>query len=76
MKNTNTCPKCQKHNIVRFDGSTGPYGTGNNIYLGTTMFSQIHVNVNRYVCCDCGFSEEWIDTCDLNKIEQSKKAKR
>ena len=25
MKNTNTCPKCGKHNIVRFDGYTGAY---------------------------------------------------
>ncbi|MBE6675555.1 MAG: hypothetical protein IJF08_07915 [Clostridia bacterium] len=74
MKNTNTCPKCGKHNIVRFDGYTGAYGSGNNVMTGATVFSG--VNVNRYICCDCGFTEEWIDTCDLDKIEKSKKAKR
>ncbi len=74
MKNTNTCPKCGKKNIVRFDGFAGPYGSGNHIMLGATVFSA--VNVNRYVCLNCGFSEEWIDTCDLDKLEKSKKAKR
>ena len=74
MKNTNTCPKCGKHDIVRFDGYTGSYGSGNNIMTGSPVFSA--VNVNRYICLDCGFTEEWIDTCDLDKIENSKKAKR
>lgn len=74
MKNTNTCPKCGKHNVVRFDGFAGAYGSGNHVMTGATVFSA--VNVNRYVCCDCGFSEEWIDLCDLDKIEKSKKAKR
>ena len=74
MKNTNTCPKCGKHDIVRFDGYTGPYDSGNHVKTGSTVFSA--VNVNRYICLSCGFTEEWIDTCDLDKIENSKKAKR
>ena len=52
MKNTNTCPKCGKKNIVRFDGFAGPYGSGNHVMTGATVFSA--ANVNRYVCCDCG----------------------
>jgi ribosomal protein S27AE len=74
MKNTNTCPKCGKNDIVRFDGFAGAYGSGNHVMTGSTVFSA--VNVNRYICLDCGFTEEWIDTCDLDKIENSKKAKR
>ncbi len=73
MKNTKICPKCNSTNIVRFDGYSGPYGTGNNIMTGATIFSG--VNVNRYICCTCGFTEEWIDTQDLKKIVNSKKAK-
>ena len=73
MKNTKKCPKCASENIVRFDGYTGAYGSGNNVLTGSSVFSG--VDVNRYVCCNCGFTEEWIDTEDLEKISSSKKAK-
>ena len=74
MKNSKTCPKCKSEDVVRIDGYAGPYGTGNNVMVGKSIFSA--VNVNRYVCCDCGYTEEWIDTEDLEKISASKKAKR
>ena len=74
MKNTKLCPKCQSANIVRIDGYSGAYGTGNNVLTGNTIFSA--VNVNRYICCDCGFTEEWIDQEDMAKVVDSKKAKR
>ena len=74
MKQTRICPKCQSSNIVRIDGYTGSYGTGNNVMTGNTIFST--VDVNRYVCCDCGFTEEWIDREDIEKVKNSKKAKK
>lgn len=73
MKNVGKCPKCGEADIVRIDGSTGIYGVGNNIALGGTIFST--VNVNRYICCACGFTEEWIDKEDIEKVKKSKKAK-
>ena len=74
MKNTRICPKCQSTDLLRFDGNVGPYGSGNNMMVGSTLFSA--VKVHRYVCTRCGFTEEWIDTCDLDRLEKSKKAKR
>ena len=74
MKNTKLCPKCGSGNIVRIDGHTGAYGAGNNLMTGCTIFSA--VNVNRYICCSCGFTEEWIDKEDLEQVERSGKAKR
>ena len=74
VKNTKLCPKCSSANIVRIDGYAGPYGTGNNVMVGHSIFSS--VNVNRYICCRCGFTEEWIDTADIEKVLKSKKAKR
>lgn len=73
MKNTRICPKCNSSNIIRIDGYAGAYGSGNNIMVGATIFSA--VNVNRYVCCNCGFTEEWIDRSDLEKLMRSRKAK-
>ncbi len=72
MKNTKLCPKCQSTDIVRLDGTVGAYGSGNNVYV-TALRA---VKVNRYICCRCGFCEEWIDREDLDKVKNSKKAKR
>ena len=47
-------------------GDVRSYGAGNNIMTGMTVFSA--VKVRRYVCCDCGFSEEWIDLDDIDKL--------
>lgn len=27
--------------------------------------------VNRYICCNCGYCEEWIDKEDISKIKNS-----
>ncbi len=72
MRNSKSCPKCGGTNIRRVDGEVGPYGAGNNIILN--MFSSI--KVNRYICCGCGFTEEWIDEKDIEKLENSSKAKQ
>ena len=74
MKNTKECPKCHSHNIIRIDGDVRAYGAGNNIMTGLTIFSAIEVN--RYLCCDCGYSEEWIDKEDIDKVKESDKAQR
>lgn len=74
MKNSKTCPKCRSGNIVRIDGYAGAYGSGNDVMTGASIFSA--VNVNRYICGECGFTEEWIDKEDLDKVLGSKKAKR
>ncbi len=73
MKNARNCPKCGGTDIIRIDGDAKAYGAGNNIMVGLTIFSA--VKVNRYVCCDCGFTEEWIDKKDIEKLKNSNKAK-
>lgn len=70
MKNTKICPKCGSLDIITVDGYTRAYGAGNNIMTGATLFSAIPVD--RYVCCDCGFSEEWIRKDDVEKLKNSK----
>ncbi len=67
MKHTKTCPKCQCARILRVEGDARAYGAGNNIMVGMTIFSA--VKVHRYVCCSCGYSEEWIDKKDIPELE-------
>lgn len=68
MKNKNTCPKCGSKDILFIPGEVGLYGTGNNIMTGMTLLSG--VPVNRYICGDCGFTEEWVNLEDLPKIKK------
>ena len=68
MKNTKICPKCSGTDIIKIQGKVGPYGVGNNIQVGWTNLSAILVH--RYLCCECGYSEEWIDKEDAQKLKK------
>ena len=68
MKNTNKCPKCVSSDIIKIPRYAGASGTGNNIMVGMTIKSA--VPVDRYLCGDCGYSEEWIDTEYIEKIKK------
>ena len=68
MKNSRPCPKCGGHDSLQVPGKSGAYGTGNNIQTGFSIFSA--VLVHRYVCCGCGYSEEWIDAADLERLKE------
>ncbi len=66
MKHTKTCPKCVGKDILRIDGTVLPNGAGNNIR--TVHLS--YVMVNRYLCCDCGYSEEWVSPRDIPQLKE------
>ena len=72
MKNFRLCTKCQSNDIVRIEGLSGAYGAGNNIPVGLSFFSSI--KVTRFLCLNCGFSEEWIESReDLERIRSKYK---
>lgn len=50
MKNSNTCPICQSKNIAYDDQSD--YALANTIQ---------GFRVDRYICTDCGYVEEWLN---------------
>ena len=68
MKNTNKCPKCGSSDIIKVPGYAGAYGSGNNIMVGMTINSAIPVD--RYLCTSCGYSEEWVNTDNIDKIKK------
>lgn len=68
MKNTRCCPKCGGFDILLVPGYSGAYGSGNNIPTGFTIFSA--VKVDRYVCGNCGYSEEWIRKEDIPSLRR------
>ena len=67
------CPKCSSTDIIMIPGNTGAYGSGNNIHIGLTSFSA--VLVHRYLCCNCGYSEEWINKKDIPTLKKKFQSK-
>ena len=71
MKVSKKCPKCGGSNIHISEGGAGAHGSGNIINIGN--FAWQAVPVDRYICCDCGYVEEWLRPEHLEKIEYSKR---
>ena len=71
MKNSHTCPKCGSRDIVRIPDHPSRYASGSNIY--TTRYTLLgKVPVIRYVCCGCGYVENWVDSpLELVQIHQT-----
>ncbi|NLL05624.1 MAG: hypothetical protein GX270_07530 [Clostridiaceae bacterium] len=67
MKNTKQCPKCNSTSLLKIPGKHTGYGSGNIIFVGLTALSA--VKVTRFVCEQCGYSEEWIENkADIQKL--------
>ncbi len=57
MKHTQLCPKCDSSDILRIKGGSTWTGYQNFIIGSVTKM----VLVTRYLCANCGFSEEWVE---------------
>ena len=69
MKNTKCCPKCHSHNVVRVLDDAHRY-LANSICI-TRFITVERVPVARYVCCDCGYVENWVESQnERNEIEK------
>jgi predicted nucleic-acid-binding Zn-ribbon protein len=65
MKYSYCCPKCQNSEIAIIEGGTFK----GNIY-NTVTFGLTTIYLTRYVCTNCGFTENYIDDVkDLQKIK-------
>ena len=67
MKKTGVCPKCGGADIVRVPG--GVRGTMDNMQ-NFVIWGVQTAPVDRYICCVCGFSEEWLREDDLEKVKE------
>ncbi|VIG69969.1 Uncharacterised protein [Clostridioides difficile] len=70
MKNIKKCPKCGSTDIVCVPDNAHKY-LANSIAITKTVTVQ-RVPVSRYVCCSCGYLENWIETnYELNIIKNN-----
>lgn len=56
MKNSSTCPKCQSTDVIRIEGSK----VNQNHKLSLDKWGVKNVVIDRYLCVQCGYTEEWI----------------
>lgn len=68
MKNSGVCPKCAARDIVCVPGKTS------NLVVPRPNVIPVGwvggVLVARFVCCGCGFTEEWVEcAAALQKIK-------
>ena len=68
MKNSGICPKCGGSDILRIFGALTDRSDGNRPPVAVSGISV--PRVHRYVCCGCGYSEEWIDPKDLPALKK------
>lgn len=66
MKISNKCPKCGSSEIIIAPGKKSPAESGRFIMTGLTTLSG--VLFDRYVCSDCGYSEEYFDRDNTQKL--------
>ena len=67
MKNTKMCPKCGGNELIRVDLDPIRYQMN---MIPIRLGGLVSVPVARYVCCACGYSEEWIDKEDIPKLRE------
>ena len=70
MKNAHLCPKCNSGDIARVPDTTHRY-LANSICV--TKFAWVkRIPVARYVCCQCGYVENWVEKSEeLNEIRRA-----
>ncbi len=64
MKNTKSCPKCSSTDILRITEHTHA-----NFVRGNGIFGSIYLT--RFVCADCGYTEQWVDSpADIKQLRE------
>ena len=69
MKNSKQCPKCGSSRVYRVNDPTAPHRSEKQ---GWVHFGKLtdHGRIDRWVCCACGYSEEWVEQRVLDDVEK------
>ena len=71
LKNAHICPKCASRDVVRIPDHPSRDASGSNIYTSRHTL-QGKIPVIRYVCCGCGYVENWVESpMELVQLHQT-----
>ena len=63
MKNTFQCPKCHSTDVIRIEGQR----FNQNQIISLSKWATTNAVLDRYLCTECGYTEEWIQIDDKFK---------
>lgn len=67
MRNTKICPKCGSAKVTKVPYRVRGHGA-TYIYIPPGMSGDKDVLPENYLCCNCGYMEEWVDEQYLNRL--------
>ena len=70
MKYKKQCPKCGSREIFVMDQDRSGGGQHQGTTDSTTYYS--NVSVQQYICCKCGYSEDWVDRFSIEGVSRSR----
>ena len=66
VKRNKICPKCGSNKIIIVPGKKIPAESGRSIMIGQSALSS--AIFDRYICSECGYSEEYFDKENIDKL--------
>ena len=74
MKNTRKCPKCGSEEVLRIKGND--VSIRERGYNVVPLWFGYAARIDRWVCCTCGYSEEWVEKEALEDVKSHWKKKQ
>ncbi len=56
MRHSRICPKCQSSNVIEVEGSS----MNQHQRIPLNVWSLKNAVLDRYICADCGYTEEYV----------------
>lgn len=65
MRDSRICKKCNSNDVVKV-----PYRTGvrNERYNISVNMGINYIDIETYVCCNCGYVESWVTSEEVNFV--------
>ncbi|MGL5711579.1 MAG: hypothetical protein ACRCX2_01050 [Paraclostridium sp.] len=67
MKKNKICSKCDSNKVVEIENSIGFKKNGNG-FINIPISAFKTVETTRYICCECGYIEQWVSNKDDLKL--------
>ncbi len=85
MKRTRKCPKCESMEVVHAKSGMGGIGVivgpprdplhdpglKAEVLAALRGGSMFEAQLERYVCCSCGYTEEWVPDKELSRLRHA-----
>ena len=71
MKRSRKCPKCGGSPIYYCPAEAYPAKDGMRFYVGSNLLFNTRIDLERYICAKCGYTEEYVSDQGLRKLAEA-----